>query len=81
LAGLVVCYGITWAGIAGVSFPLFIMLLVPAREYIMPRFFTHQDLHHLDPLDLAHQVTTMLSTSLIHEEIEGSLMKECKDHE
>jgi len=58
LAGLLVCYGITWAGIAGISFPLFIMLLVPAREYIMPRFFTHQDLHHLDPLDLAHQDNT-----------------------
>ena len=41
-------YGLTWAGIAGVLFPIPIMLLVPFRQYILPKIF---DSHHLEELD------------------------------
>ena len=54
-AGLLICYGITWAGIAGISFPLFIMALVPVREFLMPRIFADEHLQELDPLHLSHK--------------------------
>jgi len=41
-------YGLTWAGIAGVLFPIPIMLLVPFRQYILPRIFDPQYLEELD---------------------------------
>ncbi|CAK8531497.1 unnamed protein product [Lathyrus sativus] len=45
---LLVCYGITWIPIAGVLFPLMIMLLVPVRQYILPKFFKGAHLQDLD---------------------------------
>ncbi|EKX37691.1 hypothetical protein GUITHDRAFT_41323, partial [Guillardia theta CCMP2712] len=48
LVFLLICYGITWAGIAGISFPLFIMIIVPARQKLFPKFFRDEDLQHLD---------------------------------
>ncbi|KAL5097796.1 hypothetical protein RYX36_002123 [Vicia faba] len=45
---LLVCFGITWVPIAGVLFPLMIMLLVPVRQYILPKFFTGAHLQDLD---------------------------------
>uniref|UniRef100_A0A1D1XPT4 Putative boron transporter 2 n=1 Tax=Anthurium amnicola TaxID=1678845 RepID=A0A1D1XPT4_9ARAE len=47
-AYLLVCFGITWVPIAGVLFPLMIMLLVPARQYIMPTLFKGAHLTDLD---------------------------------
>ncbi|XP_044499212.1 probable boron transporter 2 isoform X1 [Mangifera indica] len=47
-AYLLVCFGITWVPIAGVLFPLMIMLLVPVRQYILPRFFKGAHLQDLD---------------------------------
>lgn len=41
-------YGLTWAGIAGVLFPIPIMLLVPFRQYILPRIFHPGYLDELD---------------------------------
>ena len=41
-------YGLTWAGIAGVLFPIPIMLLVPFRQYIMPKIFNTTYLEELD---------------------------------
>jgi hypothetical protein len=55
LAGLLICYGITWAGIAGISFPLFIMALVPVREFLMPKIFADEHLQKLDPLHLSRK--------------------------
>ncbi|XP_019418827.1 PREDICTED: boron transporter 1-like isoform X2 [Lupinus angustifolius] len=61
-AYLLVCFGITWVPIAGVLFPLMIMLLVPVRQYILPKFFKGVHLQDLDaaeyevpalPFDLA----------------------------
>ncbi|KAL1358995.1 hypothetical protein HN51_004223 [Arachis hypogaea] len=45
---LIVCFGITWIPIAGVLFPLMIMLLVPVRQYILPKFFKTAHLQDLD---------------------------------
>ncbi|EFJ36311.1 hypothetical protein SELMODRAFT_78956 [Selaginella moellendorffii] len=47
---LLACFGITWIPIAGVLFPLLIMLLVPIRQYVLPKFFKA---HHLQELDAA----------------------------
>ncbi|KAK7246222.1 hypothetical protein RIF29_41082 [Crotalaria pallida] len=63
-AYLLVCFGITWVPIAGVLFPLMIMLLVPVRQYILPKFFKGVYLQDLDaaeyevpalPFDLASE--------------------------
>ena len=45
---LLVCFGVTWIPIAGVLFPLLIMLLVPARQYCLPKFFKGVHLQELD---------------------------------
>jgi boron transporter len=45
---LLVCFGITWVPIASVLFPLMIMLLVPLRQYILPKFFKEVHLQELD---------------------------------
>lgn len=47
-AYLLACFGITWIPIAGVLFPLLIMLLVPARQYLLPKFFKGAHLQDLD---------------------------------
>lgn len=38
----------TWAGVAGVAFPLPIMALVPLRQYVLPRLFDRTALAQLD---------------------------------
>ncbi|CAN4113367.1 unnamed protein product [Withania somnifera] len=48
---LLACFGITWVPIAGLLFPLLIMLLVPVRQYILPRFFKGVHLQDLDAAD------------------------------
>lgn len=45
---LLACFGITWIPIAGVLFPLLIMLLVPIRQYVLPRFYKGAHLQELD---------------------------------
>ncbi|CAH9069042.1 unnamed protein product [Cuscuta europaea] len=45
---LLLCFGITWIPIAGVLFPMLIMLLIPVRQYFLPRFFKGDHLHDLD---------------------------------
>ncbi|GAB2282140.1 Boron transporter 1 [Dionaea muscipula] len=45
---LLVVFGITWIPIAGLLFPLMIMLLVPVRQYILPKFFKGAHLQDLD---------------------------------
>ncbi|GAB2289509.1 Boron transporter 1 [Dionaea muscipula] len=47
-AYLLVCFGITWIPIAGLLFPLLIMLLVPVRQYFLPKFFKAAHLQDLD---------------------------------
>ena len=45
---LLFCYGITWAGLIGISFPVFIMALVPVRHAVLPKFFEEAHLQLLD---------------------------------
>ncbi|XP_050223345.1 probable boron transporter 2 [Mercurialis annua] len=45
---LLLCFGLTWIPIAGVLFPLLIMLLVPVRQYVLPIFFKGAFLQDLD---------------------------------
>ncbi|KAF6157393.1 hypothetical protein GIB67_004331 [Kingdonia uniflora] len=45
---LLLCFGITWIPIAGLLFPLLIMLLVPVRQYVLPKFFKGAHLQDLD---------------------------------
>ncbi|KAL7161666.1 hypothetical protein ACSBR2_042190 [Camellia fascicularis] len=47
-AYLLGCFGITWIPIASVLFPLLIMLLVPVRQYLLPKFFKGAHLQDLD---------------------------------
>ncbi|KAF5452206.1 hypothetical protein F2P56_027233 [Juglans regia] len=47
-AYLLLCFGVTWVPIAGVLFPLMIMLLVPVRLYILPKLFKAAHLQDLD---------------------------------
>lgn len=47
-AYLLLCFGITWIPIAGVLFPLMIMLLVPVRQYFLPKLFKGAHLTDLD---------------------------------
>ena len=48
LLALSVVYGVTWAGIYGISFPLFIMALVPLRQFVLVKLFPASSLRHLD---------------------------------
>eukprot|EP00803_Ostreobium_quekettii_P007182 evm.model.scf_511.2 EVM.evm.TU.scf_511.2 scf_511:53252-64416(-) len=41
-------YAITWAGVAGVAFPLAIMALIPFRQHVMPKLFSSEHLRELD---------------------------------
>ncbi|XP_057517794.1 boron transporter 1-like [Amaranthus tricolor] len=71
---LLVCFGITWIPIAGVLFPLMIMLLVPVRQYILPKFFKGAHLQDLDaaefeespalPFNLATEMELASGTTL-----------------
>ncbi|XP_057863440.1 probable boron transporter 2 [Cryptomeria japonica] len=45
---LLACFGVTWIPIAGVLFPLLIMLLVPVRQYVFPKLFKEAHLQELD---------------------------------
>ncbi|XP_038682318.1 LOW QUALITY PROTEIN: boron transporter 1-like [Tripterygium wilfordii] len=45
---LLACFGLTWVPIAGLMFPLMIMILVPIRQYFLPKFFKGVHLQDLD---------------------------------
>ncbi|XP_010679449.2 probable boron transporter 2 [Beta vulgaris subsp. vulgaris] len=80
---LLVCFGITWIPIAGVLFPLMIMLLVPVRQYILPKFFKGAHLQDLDaaefeespalPFDLATEMELASGATLA---ADGELLDE-----
>lgn len=48
LTFLVASYGITWAGAAGIVFPIIILLTLPARYLLVKRFFEARWLRDLD---------------------------------
>ncbi|XP_047307862.1 probable boron transporter 2 isoform X2 [Impatiens glandulifera] len=84
-AYLLVCFGITWVPIAGVLFPLMIMLLVPVRQYIMPKLFKGAFLQDLDasefeespalPFEVATEVETLGGTRVTYAD-DGEIMNE-----
>ncbi|GLT53922.1 hypothetical protein SLA2020_271570 [Shorea laevis] len=67
-AYLLLCFGVTWVPIAGVLFPLMIMLLVPVRQYILPKFFKAAHLQDLDAAD--YEEAPALSFNLATREAE-----------
>ncbi|RLM98107.1 putative boron transporter 2 [Panicum miliaceum] len=70
-AYLLVCFGITWIPIAGVLFPLMIMLLVPVRQYILPKLFKGA---HLTDLDAAeYEESPAIPFSLAAQDIDVAL--------
>ncbi|KAF8401256.1 hypothetical protein HHK36_012188 [Tetracentron sinense] len=62
---LLICFGITWIPLAGVLFPLMIMLLVPVRQYFLPKFFKGAHLQDLDAAE--YEETPALSFNLASE--------------
>ncbi|XP_061366183.1 probable boron transporter 2 isoform X2 [Gastrolobium bilobum] len=52
---LLTCFGLTWVPIAGLMFPLLIMLLVPVRQYFLPKFFKGAHLQDLDAAEYEEQ--------------------------
>ncbi|CAM6106363.1 unnamed protein product [Calypogeia fissa] len=42
------CFGLTFAPVAGVLFPILIMALIPIRQFILPIFFSLKNLQQLD---------------------------------
>ncbi|KAK4437234.1 putative boron transporter 2 [Sesamum alatum] len=63
---LLLCFGITWIPIAGVLFPLLIMLLVPVRQYLLPKFFKGAHLQDLDAAE--YEEAPAISYNLSYED-------------
>ncbi|XP_038685962.1 boron transporter 1-like isoform X1 [Tripterygium wilfordii] len=68
-AYLLMCFGITWIPIAGVLFPLLIMLLVPVRQYLLPKFFKGAHLQDLDAA--AYEEGPSVSFNMAFEELDS----------
>lgn len=62
---LLICFGITWIPVAGVLFPLMIMLLVPVRQYILPKFFKGAFLSDLDAADYEEAPALPLNLAIV----------------
>ncbi|TYG43247.1 hypothetical protein ES288_D11G001000v1 [Gossypium darwinii] len=67
---LLVCFGITWIPLAGVLFPLLIMLLVPVRQYLLPMFFKAVHLQDLDAAEF-EEASPILYMAFEDLELEG----------
>ncbi|KAL0341540.1 UNVERIFIED_CONTAM: putative boron transporter 2 [Sesamum calycinum] len=63
---LLLCFGLTWIPIAGVLFPLLIMLLVPVRQYLLPKFFKGAHLQDLDAAE--YEEAPAISYNLSYED-------------
>ncbi|KAL8250405.1 hypothetical protein R6Q59_034098 [Mikania micrantha] len=67
-AYLLACFGITWIPIAGVLFPLMIMLLVPARQYLLPKFFKGAHLQDLDAAEYEEASATHYNMTCVEDD-------------
>ncbi|XP_027920099.1 boron transporter 1-like isoform X5 [Vigna unguiculata] len=65
-AYLLLCFGLTWIPIAGVLFPMLIMLLIPVRQYFLPKFFKGAHLQELDAA--AYEEAPVVSFNLSFED-------------
>ncbi|KAH7314449.1 hypothetical protein KP509_21G003300 [Ceratopteris richardii] len=68
---LLACFSVTWIPLAGVLFPLLIMLLVPARQYLLPKFFKIQHLQELDAAEYEEAPAMPYSRALREAEMHG----------
>ncbi|CAL5093013.1 unnamed protein product [Urochloa decumbens] len=73
-AYLLVCFGITWIPIAGVLFPLMIMLLVPVRQYILPKLFKGAHLTDLDAAEYEESPAIPFSLAAVSSESKISML-------
>ncbi|XP_039127859.1 probable boron transporter 2 [Dioscorea cayenensis subsp. rotundata] len=77
-AYLLFCFGMTWIPLAGVLFPLMIMLLVPVRQYVLPKLFKGAHLTDLDAAEyeespaLPFHLTTEIDMALSSRSFAGS---------
>lgn len=70
LVYLMSCYGVTWIPIGGVLFPVLIMLLIPVRQYLLPRFFKREYLQELDSAE--YEEVAPLPPTVAVKEAEGN---------
>ncbi|KAJ4973351.1 hypothetical protein NE237_006525 [Protea cynaroides] len=75
---LLLCFGLTWIPIAGVLFPLLIMLLVPLRQYVLPRFFKGAHLQDLDAAE--YEEVPAISYNLSFDEQDPQARNTCTDN-
>lgn len=68
LAALACVYGITWAGYAGLAFPLAIVLLVPFRHYVLPLAIPPAALAWLDATEDVEEVLEEVPPEIAEEE-------------
>lgn len=68
---LISCFSITWIPVAGVLFPLLIMLLVPIRQYALPRFFKGQHLQELDAAEYEEAPALQYNMAMREADLQG----------
>lgn len=68
---LISCFSITWIPVAGVLFPLFIMLLVPVRQYVLPKFFKGQHLQELDAAGYEEAPALSYEVAMMEADVQG----------
>lgn len=71
LVYLLSCFGITWIPVAGVLFPLLIMLLVPVRQYVLPKFFKGQHLQELDAAEYEEAPALTYNMAMREADLQG----------
>ncbi|KAJ7523848.1 hypothetical protein O6H91_18G064900 [Diphasiastrum complanatum] len=67
---LLLCFGLTWIPVAGV-FPILFMLLVPIRQYILPKFFDAQHLGELDAAEYEESPAVPYDVAVREAEMQG----------
>ncbi|PQM42781.1 putative boron transporter 2 [Prunus yedoensis var. nudiflora] len=72
-AYLLMCFGLTWIPIAGVLFPLLIMLLVPVRQYLLPKFFKRAHLQDLDAAEYEEAPTIAFNMSFEDQDLQSRI--------
>lgn len=65
------CFAWTWIPIGGVMFPILIMALVPARQYILPSFFKSEYLQQLDAAEYEEAIALPFNSAVAGAEAHG----------
>lgn len=82
---LLACYGVTWIPIGGILFPVLFLVLIPIRQYILPKYFNTKYLWELDAAEYEeapgiYREKTDTELSRTHSTVE-SLPEEMSDAE